>query len=107
MTVKALLVIDIQTDNVKPNSPYPFPSEDVTGLIANTNKLITHWQQQEWPVFLIRQNYVGLIGKTISRLLLKGITIRGESGTELDPRLKADYGSIIDKTTQDSFYKTD
>ena len=107
MPVEALLVIDIQIDNVKPSSPYPFSKEDVTRLLENTNRLIAHWQQQGNSVFLIRHNFDGFFGKLLSKLFLGGITIKGEPGVALDPRLKSDYGTVIDKTTQDSFHKTD
>jgi len=107
MTSKsALLVIDIQKDNVSLNSPYPYQSDNVETLIERVNTLKQQFDENQLPVIFVRQVFQGLIGNLISRLLLKGITLKNQPGTELDERLYAIGSQVIDKPGQNAFHKT-
>ena len=103
---KALLVIDIQKDNIAPNGPYPFPQKSVEELIKWINELASQYKADDQPVFFIRQIYKNFWGRLISRLFLKGITLEGSDGANLDERLNSSNGLTIDKTQQNAFANT-
>lgn len=103
----ALLIIDIQKDNVSPQGPYPFDPEKTEKLISTVNDLNNQAQSKNIPVIFIRQVFSTFMGKLFSRLLLKGITIKGEPGCELDERLKTKGAVTIDKQQQNAFLGTD
>ncbi|MEP3247635.1 MAG: isochorismatase family cysteine hydrolase [Sneathiella sp.] len=103
----ALLVIDIQKDNVSPDGPYPFDQSNVDRLIETVNSLTASCKEKNVPVFFIRQVFDGFLGTLISKLFLKGITLKGEPGAELDDRLNVEHGLCLDKPAQNSFSKTD
>ncbi len=102
----ALLVIDIQKDNVSSASPYPFDPADVSSLIETVNQLTSSCASSHIPIIFIRQVFDGLIGTLFSKLLLKGITLKGSPGTELDDRLKTEGSLQIDKSRQNGFIGT-
>ncbi len=103
MTKSALLVIDVQIDNVDPNGPYPFPANDVENMVGVINRLCDKWNEKDLPVIFVRQVFKSFLGKLVSRLLLGGITIEDSPGAQIDPRLHAYKGITIDKTKQDAF----
>ncbi len=103
---KALLVIDIQKDNIAPDGPYPFPQKSVEELITHVNQLTAQFNNAGHPVFFIRQIYKGFWGRLISKLFLKGITLEGSDGANLDKRLNILKGVTIDKTRQNAFANT-
>lgn len=103
---KALLVIDIQKDNISPNGPYPFPQKSVEALIKQVNQVTSQYKADAHPVFFIRQIYKNFWGRLISRLFLKGITLEGSDGANLDERLNSSNGVTIDKTKQNAFANT-
>lgn len=107
MVQAALLVIDIQKDNVSEQGPYPFDSEKTENLISAVNALSDQAQSKNIPVIFIRQVFSTFLGKLFSRILLKGITIKGEPGCELDERLKTEGTFTIDKQQQNAFSGTD
>jgi len=103
---KALLVIDMQKDNIAPEGPYPFPQKSVEELIQQINQLTSQYKANAHPVFFVRQIYKNFWGRLISRLFLKGITLEGSDGANLDERLNASNGLTIDKTQQNAFANT-
>ncbi|MBE7635399.1 isochorismatase family protein [Sneathiella sp. P13V-1] len=107
MSKSALLIIDVQIDNVDPNGPYPFPEKDVESLITTINQLSEQWRSKSQPVIFVRQVFKSVLGRLVSRLLLGGITIEGNPGVEVDPRLNSNGGIIVDKTKQDAFASSD
>jgi len=107
MVQAALLVIDIQKDNVSDQGPYPFDPEKTENLISAVNVLSNQAQSKDIPVIFIRQIFSTFLGKLLSRILLKGITIKDEPGCELDERLETEGAITIDKQQQNAFSGTD
>ncbi|MCG8494116.1 MAG: cysteine hydrolase [Sneathiellales bacterium] len=107
MEKTALLIIDIQKDNISPQGPYPFDPEKTEKLISNVNTLSSDALSQGIPVIFIRQIFSSFLGKLFSRLLLKGVTIAGEPGSDLDERLKTEGAATIDKQQQNAFKGTE
>ncbi len=107
MTEKpALLVIDIQKDNLSSRSPYPFDPTVVDNMIETVNRITSTCAAAQIPVIFIRQIFDGFPGTLFSKLLLKGITLKGSPGAELDDRLNAAGSLQIDKSRQNGFIGT-
>jgi biuret amidohydrolase len=103
----ALLIIDIQKDNVAEDGPFPFDPTEVSQLIDRVNLETACYEENEFPVYFIRQIYSNIPAQLFSKLLLKGITLAGRPGAELDDRLSLRHGNIFDKPSQNAFKKTD
>jgi nicotinamidase/pyrazinamidase len=100
---KALLVIDVQEDFTGRTAKAPFPYKNSKELTASINRFIKNASDQGYIIVYIRQEFVGFMGKMISRIFSRGTAIRGNPGTEIDSRISIVNDNIFPKPKGDAF----
>lgn len=102
-TQKALLVIDIQEDYTGTTARPPFPYKDSEQLIQTVNRAIEEAAHRDMLVVYIRQEFAGVLGKTLSKLFCGGTAIPGNPGTEIDKRINIINDNLFSKPVGDAF----
>ena len=100
---KALLVIDMQEDYTGTTAKPPFPYKDSEKLITTVNKIIGEAAKKNIIIAYIRQEFEGLIGRTISKLVGHGTAIKGNPGSEFDKRINIISNHYFTKPMPDAF----
>lgn len=100
---KAVLVIDIQEDFTGTTAKSPFPYKDSRRLIDSVNSITEFASMKKIPVFYIRQELDGFVGRLLSKLFAGGTAIKGNPGTEIDKRVNIVSANIYPKPKSDAF----
>ena len=104
---KALLVIDVQEDYTGTTAQTPFPYKNAARAIATINQVIEKAHKNKMPVIYVKQEFDGLGGKILSKLLLGGTVIKGTPGAAIDKRVSLVTDFIFPKMRPDAFSNSD
>lgn len=100
---KALMVIDIQEDftgtTAGPSSPY----KNDMNAISSVNDLIRKASEKNIQVVYVRQEFEGLFIRTIIKLFMNGVALKGSPGSAIDKRIEVVSGNIFSKSKGDAF----
>lgn len=101
---KALLIIDIQEDytgNTKwSGSPYTKQSDKYIELVNSTIKKLSG---KKTEIVYIKQEFEGFFGKAVATILVGGLTIKGDPGTQVDKRIIRISDNFFSKPVGDAF----
>jgi nicotinamidase-related amidase len=100
---QAIIVVDIQEDYTGMTAKPPFPYQDSETLIASINTVIEKAAGHDCTIVYTTQEFDGILGKIASKLLFKGIAIKGQPGTKIDSRLSIVSHHHISKSTFNAF----
>lgn len=100
---KALLVIDIQEDYTGTTSKPPFPYKDSERLITTVNNIVEEALKKNVITIYIRQEFSGILGRLLSRVVGHGTAIKGNPGTEIDKRIAIMSNYCFSKPLPDAF----
>jgi nicotinamidase-related amidase len=99
----AIIVVDIQEDYTGITAQPPFPYTGSEHLIGSINTLLETAAAHGCTIVYTTQEFEGLLGTIVSRLLFKGVAIKGCPGTKLDARLHVVSDHHISKSTLNAF----
>jgi nicotinamidase-related amidase len=99
----AIIVVDIQEDYTGMTAQPPFPYEGSETLISSINTVLETAAAHGCTIVYTTQEFEGLLGMIVSRLLFKGVAIKGHPGTQLDARLNVVSDYHISKSTLNAF----
>jgi nicotinamidase-related amidase len=100
---KAIIVVDIQEDYTGTTAKPPFPYKDSDHLIASINTVLAYAAERGWTIVYTTQEFEGILGTIASKLLFKGVAIKGQPGTKLDARLNVLSRHHISKSSLNAF----
>lgn len=100
---KAIIVVDIQEDYTGATAKPPFPYKDAATLIASINTVLEKAVEHDCTVVYTTQEFEGLIGTIASKLLFKGVAMKGQPGTKIDSRLNVVSNHHISKSNLNAF----
>jgi nicotinamidase-related amidase len=99
----AIIVVDIQEDYTGKTAKPPFPYQDSETLIASINTVLERAVAHGCTIVYTTQEFEGLFGTIVSKLLFKGVAIKGQPGTKIDSRLKVVSDHHISKSNLNAF----
>ena len=99
----AIIVVDIQEDYTGETAKPPFPYKDSDTLIASINTVLEHAAAHGCTIVYTTQEFDGFLGRIASKLLFKGVAIKGQPGTKIDSRLKMLSDHHIAKSNLNAF----
>lgn len=100
---KALLVIDVQEDYTGTTAKAPFPYRDSEKFITTVNNIIEKASKKNIITIYIRQEFDGIFGRTLSRIIGHGTAIKGKPGSEFDKRINITSNHCFSKSMPDAF----
>jgi len=104
---KALLVIDTQEDFIGNHNKMNNQYKNVDETMERINLIQKRAQFSGIPVIYIRQEFSGIMGKTVSKLFMKGAAIKGNQGALMDKRLNIVNDIEFTKNRGDAFSNPD
>lgn len=104
---KALLVIDMQEDYLGKTARPPFPYKHAGILVNRVNDLIGILRKRGFLIIYVRQEFEGLVGRTIAKVISNGSAVKGAPGTSVDSRLVIKPDTSFGKPKGDSFSNPD
>jgi len=99
----AIIVVDIQEDYTGKTAKPPFPYQDSETLIASINPVLERAVAHGCTIVYTTQEFEGFLGTIVSKLLFKGVAIKGQPGTKIDSRLKVVSDHHISKSNLNAF----
>jgi nicotinamidase-related amidase len=100
-TATALLLLDLQRDFLKSDGRLPVAREAVDGLLANVNRLATHFAGQGGLVIYVLNEFSPW--DFPANLFRRHAALRGRPGAELDPRVQVMSERRFPKAAGDAF----
>ncbi len=93
---KALLVIDTQEDYLGEHAKMKANYQDIDLFFQRINAIQYSASLRGMKIIYIRQEFDGIFGQMMSKVFMKGTTIKGTEGAKMDKRLQ--FFSNIDFT---------
>lgn len=101
----ALLLIGLQRDLMDPGGRAPCDSRHVEALIPHVNDLLEFLPKANVPVLFVKNEVSGL--NVFGRLALGGVGLRGQIGSQIDPRIRRTNEPVFPKGLADAFTNGD
>ncbi|MFQ3587091.1 MAG: isochorismatase family cysteine hydrolase [Fimbriimonadaceae bacterium] len=96
----ALLLIGLQRDLMDPGGRAPCDSRQVEALIPHVNDLLEFLPVAKVPVAFVKNEISG--ANVFGRMALKGLGLKGQTGSEIDPRIRQGREPVFAKGLPDA-----